>query len=477
MKKIIFLSLILAAVSIKVEAQKDANLRIMNLQCWWDSYDPKTMTVKNVNIMVGADGDNSKDKTGSCKIAIYIYNKEQYEATKELIIVKTYESEYISHMGTREWKNQNIKLSGFGLVPGVYRLGVWVDSDKEITEPNENDNAGLIEGEIIIKEGQTEPATTTTTNPNNPSNPTNPTDPNTTNTTPVEKPVDPNQVYIDEKLKNESELTEYTKKITTLEFEMSEKKKTNALDPVEEKITKFEIEELKYRSEERKNAIERLSKTIDKSITPTQSQNYIAKEQEYLLKANSVQKSKNELIALRDERNKFQKSSTDQAAFISQAELDLPNMPRSNKLDSLNYDIKKNQIQENKYRLAASNAGLERTTKTLNGTITADEKTKLQAIENDNNHQANNILTTINDLNKQKKAEEKAIKKEQRGDKVDNAKLKVKIKLVKNEISSKEKDLAKAKAKKKPNAEDIAKKEQELNDAKAKLKEYESQLK
>lgn len=473
MKKL-FLALVLIAITtIQLNAQKDANIRIMNLQCWWDSYDAKTMTIKNVNVMVGADGDNSKDKTGPLKVKLYLYNKEYYDANKEVFYVKTWSIESLWHMGTHEWKNQNIKISGFGIPPGTWRLGVYADADNEIKEANENDNTGLMEGEIIIKEGQTEPQTTTT-NPNT----TDPNNTNTnTNTTTQEKPVDPDQALKDEKAKLELELTDFTKRITTLEFDLSEKKKNGTLEMTDEKIMKLEVEELKYRSEERKNAIERLSKTIDKSITPAQSQTYVSKEQENLLKANSVQKSRSELITLRDDRARYLKATQDQSASITQAENVLASMNRTNKLDSINYDIKKNEIQETKFRMAANQAGYERTNRILNGTLSDEEKAKLVATEADNNVQANNYANNIKDLQKKKKEEEKVIRKENRNDKVDNTKLKVKIKLLKSEIAKQEKDLDKAKGKKKPNPDDIAKKEKALEENKAKLIEYESQLK
>jgi hypothetical protein len=152
MKKATFLLLaVLGAQSI--QAQKPVNLSPSNLESniWWDRYDDKTRTIHNVNFMILTDGNNSEDRTGAFKVKLYLYNAEQYAVDKKVYYIKTYEIESMQHMGAREANNQKISFMDQDIPPNTYRLGIHVDADNEIAETNENDNAMLFKGELVVK--------------------------------------------------------------------------------------------------------------------------------------------------------------------------------------------------------------------------------------------------------------------------------------------------------------------------------------
>ena len=124
---------------------------------YFESYDPATKTIKGIYFMVLSDGDNSQDKTPEFKVKLYLIPAGS-TSESDAIIVKTYELPGQYHMGSREYKNVSLNLSALELAPGTYRLGVWVNAEKDFTE-DETDNAMLFKGEIVIKESSTsEPA-------------------------------------------------------------------------------------------------------------------------------------------------------------------------------------------------------------------------------------------------------------------------------------------------------------------------------
>jgi hypothetical protein len=447
---------------------KDANIYPSNIESnmWFESYDAQTMTIKNLNFMVLADGNNSKDRTGAFVVKLYMYNKEKYEAEKTVIYVQTYELDGIYHMGSHEWKNKNISIKGFGLTPGVWRLGIMVDADDQIKE-NDSDNALLFQGEIIIKDGQengtaenkTEEKTNTGENTN-------------TNA----QTIDPDQALKDEKVKTEAELTGFTKQIATKEFELNENKK-KGITAYDQKIAELEIQELKLRKDEKALALTRLDQTISKKASVDQQQNSIAKEQELQLKANTIQKERNEMLKIKTQNSAYEHTVKDCGNKIATAESQLAALPRATKLDSINYDIRKYEIDELKYKQHAAVAGKDRTDKIINGTITEEEKKRYISIEEDFNYRAEEANKKVSKLMQERKTEEKVMRKSDNKDKVDNTKIKAKIKIVNSDIKSKEKALAKEKGKSKPSPEKIAQLEKELADLKVKLKDLESQIK
>lgn len=122
---------------------------------YYDKYDNSTKQITGICFMVLSDGNNSKDKTPPFKVKLYLL----VPGSEEPIYVKTYETEGIWHMGSIEYKNETVDLSEVeGLQPGTYRLGVYIDADNEIKEPNEGNNAMLFQGEINFTSGSAKKA-------------------------------------------------------------------------------------------------------------------------------------------------------------------------------------------------------------------------------------------------------------------------------------------------------------------------------
>jgi hypothetical protein len=150
MKKII--TLIFAATVGVVVAQntKPANVYPTNLEenMYYEKYDEATSTVKGLYFMVLSDGDNSRDVTPAFEVSLYLM-PEGKSSREDIIIIKTYKLDGIYHMGSHEFKNENISLAGVDVQPGVYRLGLWVNSNNAFQE-NTNDNAMLFKKNIRI---------------------------------------------------------------------------------------------------------------------------------------------------------------------------------------------------------------------------------------------------------------------------------------------------------------------------------------
>lgn len=147
------LGLSLLFMSFSTHAQKtlSANVYPSNLEenMYFEKYDASTFTVKNLKFLVLSDGNNSKDKTPAFDVSIYLIPQGSTSA-EDVIVVKTYNLEGIYHMGSHEFENQNISFEGKDIAPGIYRLGIWVNSSKSFEE-KETDNAILFQDPIQIK--------------------------------------------------------------------------------------------------------------------------------------------------------------------------------------------------------------------------------------------------------------------------------------------------------------------------------------
>jgi hypothetical protein len=132
---------------------KPADVYSTNLEenMYFERYNAQTNTVEGVHFLVLSDGENSKWATPAFNVSIYI--GPEGNLTKESIqVVKVYNLEGIYHMGSHEFKGENISLNEVeGLVPGqTYRLGVWVNSN-EAFEENPDNNAYLFATPIVFK--------------------------------------------------------------------------------------------------------------------------------------------------------------------------------------------------------------------------------------------------------------------------------------------------------------------------------------
>jgi hypothetical protein len=78
-------------------------------------------------------------------ISMYLYESN----SQTVYVIGTQSVSSISGYGSYTITNWNIDINDNPNVPaGTYRLGVWVDSGSDISESDENNNAGLLAGNI-----------------------------------------------------------------------------------------------------------------------------------------------------------------------------------------------------------------------------------------------------------------------------------------------------------------------------------------
>ncbi|HRE73960.1 MAG TPA: hypothetical protein PLR45_04680 [Flavobacteriales bacterium] len=453
MKNLILLIALLSGFS-RAKAQKveDANVYPTNLEenMWWESFDSNTRTFKGVNFMVLSDGNNSEHLISPFNVKLYLY-----QAGKDPIFIKTWRIENMKHFMSKEYKNLTISFKDIDVPSGTWRLGLFVDADDEVKEDN-GDNAMLFKKDVIIKDLPAEQTTT-----------------------PVKEDKqegiqsDP-EPAVDELQDAKNNLTNSTKNLATKEFEYKNNKAK--MSPYEQKLAELEIEELKYTQEKNKLALERVEKTKKKTINIDKQQEFVAKEQELELKANQAAKQRSELAAVKTQNSDYTRKMTDYDNQIATKESQISAAKPMNKVDSIDLDIRKNELEELRYRKNAAAFGKERTEKAMAMTIADQENARLKGLEDDNNKQAEQSASKVRNLYADKKQAEKDAKKADNKAKVDNSKLKVKIKVLKQEIASNEKSLNKEKAKKKQNPEKIAQLEKDLAEKKTRLAEMEAQL-
>jgi hypothetical protein len=153
MKHIIFTTAALITfLSFNGKAQ-DVDIYPSNLpdNTYFTKYDDNTKIISGINFLSLTDGTNSKMKTGSFTVKLYLL----VPGTSEPIFVKTIDTDGQYHFSSREFKDLSVDLNDVaGLTKGTYRLGIYVDSNQDIKEPNEENNALLFEGEINYGSGK-----------------------------------------------------------------------------------------------------------------------------------------------------------------------------------------------------------------------------------------------------------------------------------------------------------------------------------
>lgn len=78
-------------------------------------------------------------------VSIYLYES----SSQTVYVIGTQSVTSISGYGSYTFTNWDIDINSNPNVPaGSYRIGVWVDSDDDISESDENNNAGLLGGTI-----------------------------------------------------------------------------------------------------------------------------------------------------------------------------------------------------------------------------------------------------------------------------------------------------------------------------------------
>lgn len=89
--------------------------------------------------------ENDGTSATSFDVAMYLYD----QSTSTPYILDPMHVNYISGYGVYSITNWNVDINNTpGIPAGTYRLGFYVDSNSDITESDENNNAGLLSGNI-----------------------------------------------------------------------------------------------------------------------------------------------------------------------------------------------------------------------------------------------------------------------------------------------------------------------------------------
>jgi hypothetical protein len=89
--------------------------------------------------------ENDGTSASSFSVAMYLYD----QATSTPYILDPMSISYISGYGVYSITNWNVDINNTpGIPAGTYRLGFYVDSNGDISESDENNNAGLLSGNI-----------------------------------------------------------------------------------------------------------------------------------------------------------------------------------------------------------------------------------------------------------------------------------------------------------------------------------------
>jgi len=132
------------------QSTKPTNVYPSNLEenMYFKGYDASSQSITGLHFLVLSDGDNSKDKTPAFEVTLYLM-PEGKSSIEDLIVVKKYSLDGIFHMGSHEYKNEVVNLSGIDIALGRYRLGIWVNSSASFEEDT-NDNATLFNNTIVV---------------------------------------------------------------------------------------------------------------------------------------------------------------------------------------------------------------------------------------------------------------------------------------------------------------------------------------
>ncbi len=88
--------------------------------------------------------NNGNDDADAFDVTVYLYDETAEEA---YFLESTRLSNGLSGNACISIEDWDINVNNFPDVPeGTYRFGFWVDSEEEITETNEDNNAGLLDG-------------------------------------------------------------------------------------------------------------------------------------------------------------------------------------------------------------------------------------------------------------------------------------------------------------------------------------------
>lgn len=148
-KGALFMFAVMLSVGLIAQQTKPTNVYSTNLEenMYFKKYDDATKIVSGIHFLILSDGDNSRDVTPAFTVKLYLL-PEGKTSREDVIILKTYELDGLYHMGSMEYKNEQVDLSKIkGLSSGTYRMGLWVNADVSFEE-NTSDNAYLFQKSI-----------------------------------------------------------------------------------------------------------------------------------------------------------------------------------------------------------------------------------------------------------------------------------------------------------------------------------------
>lgn len=210
---------------------------------------------------------------------------------------------------------------------------------------------------------------------------------------------------------------------------MKDKKAKKQIDSVDAVIAQYDIDILKLKRDESKLALERSTKTLDKTITVEGKQNYIAKEEEQRQKVKLVEADRNPLADLKSQNKQSLKAVSDLTASIKTQEAEIASSNPTNGLDSVNLTIKKLEVERMGYEVEKNKLVASRTDKAMRGKLTAGIDQDFKNKEDGWQQKINDCNTRIGEQQKLLKAEKKEVRKENTKAKVAAAKEKLKSKL------------------------------------------------
>lgn len=153
MKKIYSTAVCTLAFAMSAFAQ-NANVSLSNLSSnnGFLSYDNGSKVISDIFFEVLSDGDNSNNVLDDFQVSLYLLECDASgSATSNTpIVIKTYDIYGMQQLHAIDYSNETVDLDDVaGLNEGLYRLGVWVNSDGAIPNPPDDpsDNAGLLKAD------------------------------------------------------------------------------------------------------------------------------------------------------------------------------------------------------------------------------------------------------------------------------------------------------------------------------------------
>lgn len=109
------------------------------------SYNPPGANGIITGIEVDVCNNESTDASWSFDVSMYLYDPN----TSNYWVIGSYNVSGLSGNTCGTISNWDIDINQTSGIPaGTYRLGIWVDSNNDISETDENNNVGLLDGNI-----------------------------------------------------------------------------------------------------------------------------------------------------------------------------------------------------------------------------------------------------------------------------------------------------------------------------------------